>query len=317
MKKVALLLGGWSNERQVSLDKGRAVTAALEEAGYDVAVIDVQKDLAKFVSQIEAAQPDVIFNNLYGTGGEDGVIQGVLEMLGIPYTHSGVMASSIAMDKQMTKKIAAMIGVQTPRGVVVDAQTAARGEIMPKPYVAKPAADGSSVGIYVIKNEGDHIPAIPQGWEGKDILVEEYIKGRELTVAVLDGEAQSVTEIIPKNGFFDYEAKYQADDTQYVLPAQISEDVSKQAMDWAEKIYAELGCKGLARCDYRYDDAKNGTEGLYMLEINTQPGLTAESIGPSQVAFNGTPFAALCAYLVESAYNKAQTTITKRSEKAA
>lgn len=305
MKTVALLVGGWSAERQVSLDKGKKVEAALIEAGYKVEIIDVQKNLKSFITEIERINPDVIFNNLHGTGGEDGVIQGVLEMLGIPYTHSGVMASSIAMNKKMAKVVAASVGVKAPKGVVAKAEDVIAGHVMPVPYVAKPVADGSSVGIYIIKSDNDFIPAQPEGWEGKDILVEEYIKGKELTVAVLDGQAQAVTEIIPKTDFFDYEAKYKAQDTEYVLPAHIPQRVAEKAMENAENLYKILGCKGLARCDFRYDDTQGDVEGLYLLEINTQPGLTAESIGPSQVAYRGNNFSTLCAHIVESVGKKA------------
>jgi D-alanine-D-alanine ligase len=285
-KTVALLVGGWSAEREVSLTKGKAVEKGLIDAGYDVRVIDVQRDINDFIEQL-TPRPDVVFNNIYGKGGEDGIIQGVLEMMQIPYTHSGVMTSAIAMDKPITKIIAESVGVQVPKTLDYPYQA---------PYVLKPRDEGSSVDITIVMEQDNFQPDMSK----KNMMAEEYIPGRELTCAVLDGKAQAVTEICSATKFFDYEAKYADTRTSYVLPADIPENIFDQAMQWSEAIYNELGCKGLARCDYRYDDNR----GLFFLEINTQPGFTAESIGPSQCVYNGMSFADLCAHLVETAVVK-------------
>jgi len=301
-RKVALLVGGWSAERQVSLDKGKAVEKALREAGYEVSVIDVQKDVAGLVEKLTPA-PDAVFNNLHGQGGEDGQVQSVLEILGIPYTHSGVLASAIGMDKPAAKRLAQSVGVRIAEGVVVRATETLAGHVMPPPYVVKPVNEGSSVGVRIVM-EYENQPPVDGGVyrENDKVLVERYIPGRELTVAVLDGKAQAVTEIVSQARFFDYEAKYSDARTQYVLPANIPQDVYKICLDFAERVYNVIGCSGLARCDFRYDDtAGQGPENVYFLEINTQPGLTPESIGPSQVVHNGMSFTELCSHLVETA----------------
>ncbi len=300
-KKVALLVGGWSAERQVSLDKGREVEAALKEAGYDLTVIDVKKDLNDLLSKL-TPKPDVVFNNLYGRGGEDGIIQSVLEMLEIPYTHSGVMASALAMNKPMSKRIAMTLGVQSPEGVVAHKDDILASETLDPPYVVKPISEGSSCGITIVR-ENDNKPAFDENWTfGDYALVERYIKGRELTCAVLDGNAQDVTEIKSKTDFFDYEAKYKDTRTEYFLPADIPTDVREIIMDWSERIYIAFGCNGLARCDYVYDDRiPEATHAVYFLEVNTQPGLTPASIGPSQVIHHGTSFKDLCIHLIETA----------------
>ncbi len=283
-KTVALLVGGWSPERQVSLDKGKAVEKALIEGGYNVRVIDVERDVEKFIDHL-TPRPDVVFNNLYGKGGEDGIIQGVLEMMQIPYTHSGVMSSAIGMDKEMSKAIAQSLGVRVPETLTFPYDP---------PYVLKPIDQGSSVDITIVMEQDNFQPDMSK----KGMIAERYIPGRELTCAVLDGKAQAVTEIISETKFFDYEAKYADNRTRYVLPADIPQDIYDQAMDWSEKIFDAIGAQGIARCDYRFDE---GGTGLVFLEINTQPGFTSESIGPSQVVYNGTGFVDLCAHLVETA----------------
>src|SRR5688572_6711754 len=273
-KKVALLVGGWSAEREVSLNKGKAVEKALKDGGYDVKVIDVTHDLAKLVKDL-TPKPDAVFNNLHGRGGEDGVIQGVLETLEIPYTHSGVLASAIGMNKPAAKRMAAMVGVPSAEGGVFSKGEVLAGHVMEPPYVVKPPCEGSSVGVRIIMDRDNHEPLDAATWSfGEEVLVEKYIPGKELTCAVLDGKAQAVTEIISHTRFFDYEAKYHDTRTELVLPAQIPADVYKTAMDYAQRVYGALGCAGLARCDFRYDDSQNGPKGLYFLEINTQPGLT-------------------------------------------
>ncbi|MAH05222.1 MAG: D-alanine--D-alanine ligase [Alphaproteobacteria bacterium] len=300
--KVALLLGGWSVERMVSLTKGKAVEAALIEAGFDVHVVDVRESLSKLMVELENIKPDVVFNNLYGKGGEDGTIQAILELLNIPYTHSGVQASAIAMDKPMTKAIARGIGINVADELICSKAEITTQQTIKPPFVIKPKDEGSSVGIYMIGANGKNmLPKIQAEWPFEDkVMIETFIPGEELTVAVLDGKAQGVTKIISKQDFFDYQAKYVDTDTVYELPASVPKDVYARAMADAEKLYAKLGCRGIARCDFRYDD-KQGVDGVYLLEINTQPGLTAESIGPSQVIYNGSSFAELCTHLIEDA----------------
>ena len=300
--KVALLVGGWSAERQVSLDKGKAVEATLREAGYDLSVIDVSDNLPKLIIQLEEIKPDVVFNNLHGKGGEDGTIQAVLDMLKIPYTHSGVTASAIAMDKPLTKTIAASLGIKVAEAITVSKAEITTQTAIKAPYVIKPKDEGSSVGIYLIQSDGDNIlPSIQESWPFENnVMIEKYLPGEELTVAVLDGRAQAVTRIIPKQDFFDYQAKYADTGTTYELPANIPKAVYDAAMVQAAALYTKLGCRGIARCDFRFDD-KRGVDGLYLLELNTQPGLTAESIGPSQVIYNGSSFAELCSHLIEEA----------------
>lgn len=300
-KNVALFLGGWSAEREVSLTKGKAVEAALKEAGYTVNTIDVTHDLSKLLKDL-TPRPDVVFNNLHGRGGEDGVIQGLLEILEIPYTHSGVAASAIGMNKPLSKRMAASVGVPSPDGKIASKNDVLAGKVMSVPYVVKPPCEGSSVGVRIVLDNDNHAAIDVESWTfGDEVLVERYIPGKELTCAVLDGRAQAVTEIISHTRFFDYEAKYKDARTETVLPAKIPQDVYAKAMDYAERVYKVLGCSGLARCDFRYDDSQKGTDGLYFLEINTQPGLTAESIGPSQVVYNGKSFIELCSHLVETA----------------
>lgn len=313
-KTVALLVGGWSAERDVSLTKGKHVEAALREAGYAVKVIDVTHDIQKLLSAL-SPRPDVVFNNLHGRGGEDGVIQGLLEILEIPYTHSGVAASAIGMNKPLAKRMAASVGVPSAEGKVASKNEVLAGNVMAPPYVVKPPCEGSSVGVRIILDNDNHPALDVEGWTfGDEVLVERYIPGKELTVGILDGKAQAVTEIISHTRFFDYEAKYKDARTELVLPAQIPDTVYKTALDYAERVYKVLGCSGLARCDFRYDDSKPGADGLYFLEINTQPGLTAESIGPSQVVYNGMSFVQLCSHLVKTAQCQGHTPITAQND---
>lgn len=299
-KKIALLVGGWSVERQVSLEKGKAVEAALVEGGYDVTVIDVRKDVVALATALDP-RPDAVFNNLHGSGGEDGVVQSLLEMMEIPYTHSGVLASAIGMHKPTAKRLAASVGVPVAAEVIASKADVLAGHVMPPPYVVKPMAEGSSVGVRLILGTDNQPPLDVETWNfGEAVMVERYIPGRELTVAVLDGKAQAVTEIVAHTRFFDYEAKYSDTRTEYVLPAQVPDDVYRAALDYAERVFKILGCRGIARCDFRYDDTK-GAGGLCFLEINTQPGFTPASIGPSQVVYNGTSFVDLCTHLIETA----------------
>ncbi len=300
-KTVALLVGGWNAEREVSINKGKHVEAALKEAGYNVKVIEVTKDIGKLVRDL-TPKPDAAFLNIYGRLGEDGCLQGFMELMEIPYTCSSVMASAINMDKPMAKRMAESVGVPCPKGALAGKEEVVAESVMERPYVVKPYNEGSSVDVYIIKENDNHLLQLKQDWpfEGK-ALVEQYIAGKELTVAVLDGKAQAVTEIISHTGgFFDYEAKYEDERTELVMPADIPKDIYEKALDYAERVYNVIGCHGLARCDFRYDDTL-GKDGLFFLEINNPPGMTAESIGPSQLVYNGMSFSALCAHMVETA----------------
>ncbi len=300
-KNVALFVGGWSAEREVSLFKGVHIEKALREGGYNVTVIDVTRDLQKLLKDL-TPRPDVVFNNLYGRGGEDGVIQGVLEVLGIPYTHSGVVASAIGMDKALTKKLAESVGVRTSEGKVASKAEVLAEKVLPRPYVVKPINEGSSVGVRIILEGENQQPLDEASWVfGEKVLVEKYVPGREIHVAVLDGKAQGVTEIIVPGRFFDYDAKYRDTRTELITPADVPEIVAKTAMEFAEKTYEVLGCAGLARCDLRYDDTKPGADGVYLLEINTMPGLSPGSIALIQPEQNGMSYVQLCSHLVETA----------------
>ncbi len=307
-KNVALLVGGWSSEREVSLFKGKHIEAALKEAGYTVKTIDVSRDVQKLIKEINAAKPDVVFNNLYGRGGEDGTIQALLEMLAIPYTHSGVVASAVGMDKVMTKTMAQSVGVRCSTGKVASKKDILAEAVMPRPYVVKPINEGSSVGVRIILEGENQAPIDEASWTfGEEALVEKYVPGREIHVAVLDGKALGVTEILVKgHRFFDYEAKYHDTGTQLITPADVPEIVAKTAMDFAVKTYDVLGCRGIARADLRYDDSKPNGDGVYLLEINTMPGLSPGSIAVIQPEHNGMSYVQLCSHLVETAQCQAQ-----------
>ncbi len=300
-KKVALLVGGWSAEREVSLMKGTAIEQALIEGGYDVSVIDVTRDLGELVAALDP-KPDVAFNNLYGQGGEDGVIQGVLETLNIPYTHSNVVASAIGMDKPKTKVLAESIGVQCAHGVIASKEEVLAEKVMPRPYVVKPLNEGSSVGVRIITEGENQKPLDEANWVfGNEVLVEKFIEGREIHVTVLDGKAQGVTEIKFPGRFFDYEAKYSDKRTELVTPADVPTEVAAKAMQDSEDVFKLLGCSGLARCDFRYDVSKTGKDAVYFLEINTMPGLAPGSVALIQPELNGISFVKLCSHLVETA----------------
>ena len=300
-KKVALLVGGWSAEREVSLMKGTAIEGALEEAGYDVTVIDVTHDISRLINDL-TPKPDVVFNNLYGRGGEDGVIQGLLETLEIPYTHSGVMASAVGMDKPLTKILATSVGVKSAEGRVASKEVVLAEKVMSRPYVVKPLNEGSSVGVRIIMEGENQKPLDATTWTfGDEVLVEKFIEGREIHVTVLDGKAQGVTEIKFPGRFFDYDAKYSDKRTELVTPADVPADVAAIAMENAEKVFKILGCSGLARCDFRYDVSKTGKDGVYFLEINTMPGLAPGSVALIQPEHNGMSFVQLCSHLVETA----------------
>jgi len=315
-KKVVLFVGGWNAERDVSINKGKHVEEALRAGGYDLKVVEVSRDIDKLLKDL-TPKPDAVFQNIYGRIGEDGVLQGLCELLEIPYTHSNVMASAICMDKLMSKKIATMVGVPVGKGRLASKEEVASEAVLPRPYVVKPYNEGSSVNIEIIKDGDNHLQSVVDNWVyGDAAMVEEYIPGKELTVAVLDGKAQAVTDIVSHTGgFFDYEAKYEDEKTELVLPAKIDKDVYDAALDYAERVYNEIGCSGLARCDFRFDEER-GVDGLCFLEINNQPGLTAESIGPSQCVYNGMSFVQLCSHLVETAQCHGLVKINQPKEEA-
>ncbi|MEZ5921371.1 MAG: D-alanine--D-alanine ligase [Parvularculaceae bacterium] len=299
-KRIAVLKGGWSAEREVSLNSGAACAAALRDADYDVVEIDVSRNLA---AQLKEAAPDAAFNALHGPWGEDGCVQGLLEVLGIPYTHSGVLASALAMDKQRTKLILEDAGVPSPEGRVMSRFDAAGGHAMEPPYVIKPNAEGSSVGVFIIRNGDNRPPAelSSEKWTSNDeVLVEKFIPGRELTVSVMGDRALCVTEITTNLAFYDYEAKYAPGGSIHVLPAKLPETITERCLALALKAHEALGCRGVSRSDFRFDEKAKG-EQLFFLEINTQPGMTGTSLVPEQAAHIGISFPELCSWLVEDA----------------
>ena len=306
---VAVLFGGISSERDVSLSSGAGVLSALREAGYRCRGIDAGSDLGALVAELERDRPGVVFNALHGRFGEDGAIQGVLDWMGIPYTHSGVRASAVAMDKAAARAVFAAAGLPIAHGAVVAIERFADADPLPPPYVIKPLNEGSSVGVHIVREGSNRRSAIVGAWRyGPLALVEAFIPGREITVGVLDGRALTVTDITPNpelaQGFYDYEAKYGADGSRHVLPAAIHPDSFAEAMRIAAAAHAALGCHGATRTDFRLDDTAHGSERpgrLVLLEVNTQPGLTPTSLLPEQAAFCGMDFPALCAWMVENA----------------
>jgi D-alanine-D-alanine ligase len=291
-KHVAVLKGGWSAEREVSLASGAACAKALRELGYKVTEIDVAPDIAEVLKR---EKPDVVFNALHGRYGEDGCIQGLLEILKIPYTHSGVMASAVAMDKPLAKVIFTAAGLKVPRGMVMSSEELLKGDPMPRPYVAKPANEGSSVGVHIVK-DGHESLVIGHEENNTGWLVEEYIEGREITCAVLDGKPLGVTEIRPKSGFYDYENKYTDGKTEHLCPAPLTPKEYAYVMQMALDAHNAIGCRGLSRSDFRYDG-----KDFYILEINTQPGMTSLSLSPEIAASVGMSFNQLVQKLIDGA----------------
>ncbi len=300
-RSVAVLMGGWSSEREVSLVSGAGVVKALTEKGLRVTAIDVQRDLEGLLRAL-TPRPDVIFNALHGRGGEDGTVQGVLEFLGVPYTHSGVTASAVAMDKHLTRQIAAMQGVPVARGVLATREDVLARDVLPPPYVLKPVNEGSSVGVRIVHAHETCRTLAEDSWiYGDPVLVEQYVPGRELTVGVLGDQALTVTELRPTTDFYDYTAKYTGGVTAHLVPAPIPADVAEAAKAQALTMHRALGCVGVSRSDFRWDDRQPGTEGLFFLELNSQPGLTPLSLVPEQAACCGISYADLWLRLVEEA----------------
>jgi D-alanine-D-alanine ligase len=298
-KHVAVLMGGWSAEREVSLRSGRACAAALSRLGYRVSPIDAGRDVA---AALTAIKPHVALNVLHGRPGEDGTLQGVLEILGIPYSHSGVLASAIAMHKGYAKAIFRAAGIPVAEDLIVSRLEAAQRHLMSPPYVIKPVAEGSSVGVFIITEEHPHPPQelYRDDWAfGEQVLIERYIPGKELTCAVLGDRALDVIDIVPTTRFYDYEAKYAAGGSKHVLPAQILPNVYQEVRRLALAAHSALGCRGVSRADFRYDD--QGTGKLVCLEINTQPGMTETSLVPELAAYAGITFDELVQWMVEDA----------------
>ncbi len=297
MTRVAVLLGGISAEREVSRTSGTQVSAALEQAGFEVTRIEVTEDLAALLRAL-TPRPDVVFNALHGRFGEDGVIQGVLDYLGIPYTHSGVRASAMAMDKAAAKAVFAAAGLPVAPHRVIDIVELTDHDPLPPPYVVKPVNEGSSVGVSIVRDGDNDRARVVAEWHYGPAMVEQYIPGRELTVGVLEDHALAVTEILSAETFYDYRAKYAAGGSRHVVPAEIPADIAKQAMDIALAAHKALGCRGASRADLRYDDE---TGRLVLLEVNTQPGMTPTSLLPEQAAYTGMDFPTLCTWMVERA----------------
>jgi D-alanine-D-alanine ligase len=301
-KHVAVLMGGWSAEREVSLATGRACAAALEAQGYRVTPVDVQPDIVQVLPDVRA---DVAFNALHGPFGEDGTVQGLLELMRMPYTHSGVLASALAMHKDRAKVVMAAAGVPVPHGFVVHRTDAVKQHVLPPPYVVKPVAEGSSVGVIIVQDGRSHPPQElgREDWPyGEQVLVETYVPGRELTCAVMGDRALGVIDIQPAvGGFYGYEAKYEKGGSVHVLPAEIKPNVYQRIQELALTAHQALGCRGVSRADLRYDDTPGGTGALVVLEVNTQPGMTETSLVPEIAAHAGHTFGELVQWMVEDA----------------
>jgi len=299
---VAVLMGGWSSEREVSLVTGKGVCDALQTLGYRVTPIDMGRDVATVLA---GARPDVVFNALHETPGEDGSVQGMLDLMGIPYTHSGLATSVIAIDKVLTKQALVPFGIPMPGGMTVKSKALFEGDPLNRPYVVKPVNEGSSVGVAIVTEDGNYGKPIgrdvPGPWQQfEELLVEPFIRGRELTVAVLADRALCVTELLPVKGFYDYDAKYTEGLTTHICPAQVPEEIARAMMGYALRAHRVLGCKGASRSDFRWDDEK-GTEGIFLLEVNTQPGMTPLSLVPEQAQHCGISYEQLVDILVKEA----------------
>jgi D-alanine-D-alanine ligase len=300
-KHVAVLMGGWSAEREVSLRSGRACAEALEKKGYRVTKIDVGRDIA---TVLQTLKPDAALNLLHGPPGEDGTLQGILEIVGIPYSHSGVLASAMAMQKDVAKTMFRAFGIATPGGMVVPRAKAAKEHVLERPYVLKPVSEGSSVGVFIVTKEHEYPPQelSRADWEyGEMILAEPFIPGKELTCAVMGDKALDVIEVVPTARFYDYEAKYAPGGSTHLLPAPILPIVYQEVRRLALAAHGALGCRGVSRADFRWDDTAEGIGGLVCLEVNTQPGMTETSLVPELAAHAGIPFAELVQWMIEDA----------------
>jgi D-alanine-D-alanine ligase len=294
-------MGGWSAEREISLRSGKACADALDRSGYQVSRVDVDRDIA---ATLRARKPDIALNVLHGRPGEDGTLQGLLEVLGIPYSHSGVLASALAMKKDVAKSVLKSAGVPVPGGIVAARKEAAKRHLLPPPYVVKPVAEGSSVGVFMVRDDHKHPPQelTRADWAfGDQVLVEPYIPGKELTCAVMGEQVLGVIEIVPTVKFYDYEAKYAPGGSKHLLPAPISADAYREVQRLALAAHRALGCRGVTRSDFRFDETIGATKGLFCLEVNTQPGMTETSLVPELAAHAGITFQDLVKWMVEDA----------------
>lgn len=298
--RVSVLMGGNSNEREVSLSSGTSVSQALSSIGHEVQTLDIHHDLESVITRLKAYNPDVVFNALHGPGGEDGAIQGVLNWLGFPYTHSDIHASAIAMNKATSRLVFAAHHLPIAKGLVVTPEELAKADPFPRPYVIKPLLEGSSVGVTIIQPGDKTRSKIALSWPyGKQILVEDYIPGRELTVSVMRDTALAVTEILPVSGkFYDFTAKYQSGGSRHIVPASLSDELTERLYNLAVQAHMALGCKGTSRTDFRYDEESGN---LAILEVNTQPGMTPTSLLPEQAAYRGLSYARLCDWIIKEA----------------
>jgi D-alanine-D-alanine ligase len=300
---VVVLMGGWSSEREVSLMSGKGVADALRERGWSrVSELDMDRDVAERLNELK---PDVVFNALHGHPGEDGTVQGMLELMGIPYTHSGVTTSAIAIDKELTKLLLVPAGVRMPKGTMVRSESLYERDPLPRPYVLKPVNEGSSVGVAIVTAEGNYGDPIGRDVAGPwhdfdELLAEPFIAGHELTVAVLGDEALCVTELKPKVGFYDFDSKYTDGLTEHICPARIPDDIARSMLDMALAAHRALGCRGASRSDFRWDEAQ-GEAGVYLLEVNTQPGMTPLSLVPEQARQRGISYGELVEQLIAEA----------------
>jgi len=300
---VVVLMGGWSSEREVSLTSGKGVADALRERGWsEITELDMDRDVARRLAELK---PDVVFNALHGTPGEDGTVQGMMDLMGLKYTHSGLETSVIAIDKELTKMVLVPHGIRMPAGRVISSESLHQEDPIPRPYVVKPINEGSSVGVAIVTEDGNYGNPIgrdvPGPWnEFDDLLAEPFIRGRELTVAVLGGEPLAVTELKPNAGFYDYAAKYTDGLTQHICPAEVPYEIASAMMDMAARAHQLLGCKGASRSDFRWDD-EVGEAGIFLLEVNTQPGMTALSLVPEQAKVKGIAYGELVERLIAEA----------------
>lgn len=299
---VAVLMGGWSAERSVSLTSGEGVAKALESRGHMVTRIDMGHDVAL---RLADAKPDVVFNALHGVPGEDGTVQGMMDLMGLKYTHSGLATSVVAIDKQLTKAVLTPHGIPMPGGRVVKSESLYEADPLPRPYVVKPVNEGSSVGVAIVNAEGNYGNPIARDSKGPwqdfaELLAEPYVRGRELTTAVLGEEALLVTELRPRSGFYDFDAKYTDGMTEHVCPAEIPDEITAACKDIALRAHRLLGCRGTSRSDFRWDD-EQGVDGIFLLEVNTQPGMTPLSLVPEQAARLGIEYAELVERVIEQA----------------
>ncbi|RDD66994.1 D-alanine--D-alanine ligase [Thalassococcus profundi] len=293
--KVAVLMGGPSAEREVSLSSGRECAAALRDQGYEVIEVDAGPDL---VTRLQDAAPDAVFNALHGRWGEDGCVQGVLEWLRLPYTHSGVLASALAMDKERSKDVYRAVGLPVVESLLAPKSQVMAGHVMTPPYVVKPNNEGSSVGVYLVQEAANGPPQLSDDMPGT-VMVEAFAPGRELTATVMGDRALTVTDILT-DGWYDYDAKYKPGGSRHVVPAEIPQDIFDACLDYALRAHAALGCRGVSRTDFRWDESK-GLAGLVLLETNTQPGMTPTSLSPEQGECVGISFGEMCAWMVEDA----------------